>query len=126
MGYSNALAKCMIYDRVVHQFIVVAQMDFHKRCILVTKMVKVDFETGISMLFCFTAGTDGLVAIWHIHPSSSKDDIKLLQMPLISFQTHQSGVNCLDIFILEGNIYIIYSKHRLRETTALTISMQRL
>jgi hypothetical protein len=97
MGYSDSLARCMIYDETTHRFTVLIQMDFHKRCILETKMLKVvDIETEKPLLFCFTAATDGFVAVWHVHPSC---DPKVPATPLISFQAHQSGVNGLDLWI---------------------------
>lgn len=75
-------------------------MDFHKRCVLVTKMVKISLKTTEAVL-CFTAATDGVIAVWHVD-SFMKERDKSSKVPLISFRVHQSGVNCLDLFTIEG------------------------
>jgi hypothetical protein len=95
--------RFLSYNSINNQFFVLAQMNFHERCILTTKLLIIHTKIRNSLILCFTAATDGLIAIWDMSSHLSSCSCISSIRPNFFFQSHQSGVNCLDILTIEGN-----------------------
>ena len=121
--------RLLCFREDVRSFSVMAQSDYHGHCVLTTRLVTVNGTSGQSLprVYMFSAATDGRVSVWEVTtlvhsythcltahcPHKTQEDAASTQpcltyltsdllTPDLVVDTHQSGVNAMDIYRLKG------------------------
>ncbi|RKP06976.1 hypothetical protein THASP1DRAFT_31214 [Thamnocephalis sphaerospora] len=102
--YSDAYLRVWAFSEYTKLFKLIGQSPFHDSSILCCAH---RMHHALGRVLLFTGAADGRIAIWDVgekamwQPVAGQDAVWLLQ-PVLSFQAHQSGINVLDVHVLES------------------------